>query len=1215
MTVLNAICRLTRIGRVRPVRAALCAAAIAACSHNAAHARAVGGDVHVEMSQGFVRILVHLAEEVESDVHVAGNIVVVHFKRPVDAGIEKLTHSASNIIGAARRDPDGRGFRLALSRKATVNSMAAGERLYIDLLPETWKGLAPGLPKEVIEELSRRARLAERSMRAQRDSARRQEVPARIRVATQPTFTRYVFELPDVIAVSADRGTNDMTLKFAARLKFDFGDLKARLPDTVRAVESFDQADSVAVRFVLNGKADIRTFREDKNYVLDVGSSDAKEAVAPVRADDVSQLISEVAKKGSPLAGAEPPQTIAAASPQSAKPEQASAPSPAAAPVPETVRAAPPPKTAAAAAVAVPRVAAATAPAPADSQRQSGARSSPESQLRPESAPAPRAVIAPALGVVPADENNLVTAEVGRQADNLRLTFPFQAPTPAAIFRRAGTLWMVFDTRAPITLPDLETGSGGMIRHALGTALPDGYVVRLMLDRPRLVGATADGGTWTITVGDTIASPSAPLSVDRSMANAARPSITIPLEQARELHRIADPEMGDSLLVVTAPGPARGFIKPQDFVEFRALASTHGVALQPLADDVQVELVPDNVVIARPGGLTLSGPGAAARSASVHKSQVFDPQLWGFDRQSDITERQYKLTAAAADMGENKRNIPRLELARFFLSHDMYPEAKGVLDVALSEDRPTAGDPSALVLRAITTLMLNRPEDALKELNHPMLGDQLDAPLWRAIAQARLGKWEEASRGFKSAQGAITTLPLELQRVALKEALRTAIEVRDYESAQHLLSEFQTVGSVPEMQPAFSVLQGRLAQGLGKSAEALRYFRQAADSDDRPSAAQGQLRSLALRYDTGELKRPDLIAELETLTTVWRGDDTEIEALQKLARLYTEEQRYRDAFYVMRSALKAHPNAQASRRIYDEAAVTFDSLFLAGRGDALPAIEALGLFYDFRELTPIGRRGDEMIRRLADRLVSVDLLPQAAELLQHQVDNRLQGAARAQVATRLAVIYLMDNKPGRAQAVLRATRSAELNTDLRNLRLLLEARALSATRRHAVALEVIANVDNRQAMRLRADILWSAKRFNESAEQIELMYGERWRDFAPLSDIERADVLRAAIGYSLAEDTIGAERLRERYEAKMRESPDKRAFEIATAPHAANGTEFAELAKTVTAFSALDTFLRDMRERYPEIGTLSPGETQQQLQDHSRARFDPQPTASVTPRR
>ena len=141
----------------------------------------------------------------------------------------------------------------------------------------------------------------------------------------------------------------------------------------------------------------------------------------------------------------------------------------------------------------------------------------------------------------------------------------------------------------------------------------------------------------------------------------------------------------------------------------------------------------------------------------------------------------------------------------------------------------------------------------------------------------------------------------------------------------------------------------------------------------------------------------------------------------------------------------------------------------------MPAIDALALFYDFRELTPIGRRGDEMIRRLADRLVSVDLLDQAAELLQHQVDHRLQGAARAQVATRLAVIYLMNRKPDRALAVLRATRIADLNNELRNQRLLLEARALSDVGRHDLAIEVVAGIEGHEATRLRSDILWAAQ--------------------------------------------------------------------------------------------------------------------------------------------
>ena len=67
----------------------------------------------------------------------------------------------------------------------------------------------------------------------------------------------------------------------------------------------------------------------------------------------------------------------------------------------------------------------------------------------------------------------------------------------------------------------------------------------------------------------------------------------------------------------------------------------------------------------------------------------------------------------------------------------------------------------------------------------------------------------------------------------------------------------------------------------------------------------------------------------------------------------------------MRTAIMAHPNSDMTRRIQEEASKTFDSLFLTSNGDAMPVIDARGLFYDFRELTPIGRRDDEMIRRLS----------------------------------------------------------------------------------------------------------------------------------------------------------------------------------------------------------------------------------------------------------
>jgi hypothetical protein len=222
--------------------------------------------------------------------------------------------------------------------------------------------------------------------------------------------------------------------------------------------------------------------------------------------------------------------------------------------------------------------------------------------------------------------------------------------------------------------------------------------------------------------------------------------------------------------------------------------------------------------------------------------------------------------------------------------------------------------------------------------------------------------------------------------------------------------------------------------------------------------------------------------------------------------------------------------------------------------------------------------------------VAVDLLDQAAELLQHQVDHRLQGAARAQVATRLAVVYLLNRKPDRALATLQSTRTSDLSNELRDERLLLEARALSDTRRYDLALELIANIQGREAVRLRSDILWAARRWRDAAEQIELLYGERWRDFTPLSETERFDILRAAIGFALGEELIGLSRLREKYTAKMADGPDRRAFDLVSAPIGISGQEFQDVAKKVAGVDTLNAFLRDMRARYPDAAAVSPAD-------------------------
>jgi hypothetical protein len=176
--------------------------------------------------------------------------------------------------------------------------------------------------------------------------------------------------------------------------------------------------------------------------------------------------------------------------------------------------------------------------------------------------------------------------------------------------------------------------------------------------------------------------------------------------------------------------------------------------------------------------------------------------------------------------------------------------------------------------------------------------------------------------------------------------------------------------------------------------------------------------------------------------------------------------------------------------------------------------------------------------------------------------------------------------------VLRATRIADLNNELRNQRLLLEARALSDVGRHDVAIEVVAGIEGREATRLRSDIRWAGKHWTEAAEQIEILYGDRWRDFEPFGESERADILRAAIGYALGEDAIGLMRIRERYAGKLGEGADRRAFEVVTAPIGTSGAEFRDIAHSIAATDTLDGFLRDLRARYPQIGVVPAAQRQ-----------------------
>ncbi len=152
----------------RSRRAVVAAVVLGSAFAAPATAQVIKGDATISKPGDYARLVIKLQRQVEAEVRTSGMIVVVRFVGPIDVNVDKLWEGAPDFVSSARTDPDGSAIRLALARKATPNVMVAGERLFIDLLPEVVDGPPPSLPPDVIKELAERAKEAEKLLAAAR---------------------------------------------------------------------------------------------------------------------------------------------------------------------------------------------------------------------------------------------------------------------------------------------------------------------------------------------------------------------------------------------------------------------------------------------------------------------------------------------------------------------------------------------------------------------------------------------------------------------------------------------------------------------------------------------------------------------------------------------------------------------------------------------------------------------------------------------------------------------------------------------------------------------------------------------------------------------------------------------------------------------------------------------------------------------------------------
>jgi hypothetical protein len=1046
---------------------------------------------------GYGRIVLTFDKPVTVKAKLAGGVLLLGYGERVGQGPERLAEDMPAYVSSVRRDPDGTGLRVALQRPYRVNLQMAGERIFVDLLPEGWAGLPPPLPPEVVAELARRARVAEEALKARIPEPVRK--PLSLELALLPTLTRLSLRMPAEAVTTLTTEGNTTRLRVVGPWTIDPAGTRGRPRPGIAKLATETDATSASLLVTPEDGFQIGSEREDGAFLLD--------AVRRKPAEPASTAVA--------IPGPATPAPVAAAP---------------TAPVPPS---APPAR--------------AEAPAVAE---------------RPPAAPPMR------------------PAGTG-------LVFPFHALPPAVLFERGGVVTLAFETAEPVLAP---TSHQGLVPVGSPTRTGPLTILRFSAPQGRLVDLNAvstEGGVgWELSAGDAL-SPSDTIDPLRKPDSAGRIAVSLGLPRPGSATWL-DLD-GERIAVVTSASRRPvGNPKNRRFVDFEILPSRHGLAVLASADDLAVRPELDTVTIGRTGGLATSAPARKDEVALADPGTLaITPEAWNRARSGAVRDTVRGALDAAAAANPADRGPARLALARTYLANGLDPEALAALEAAAADDPLLAGQRDTALLRGIAQVRMGRNAEALKALSVPILAGIPEAALWRAMASAGAGDWKAAETGFLKVLPLAQEYPTDLAQTIRAAAAESAIENDDAETAAARAGDARDLP--PWIRDRLALVRARVSEATGQVKAALDAYTRLETEAVRPVSAEAALRGTLLAHSAGTLTPEAATERLERLALTWHGGPIEESITAGVARLHLAAGRWRQAFTAARRANVFAPNATASVALTREAQIAFESLYLTDKGESLPGIEAVALFFDFRELSPIGRRGDEVVRRLADRLVRLDLLEPAADLLQYQIDNRLTGPARSAVAARLATVRLMDDKPLQALKVLDATELPELPGELKRARNLIRARALSDLTRTDLALETLEGEAGPDIERLRADIYWGARRWREAGETHEALLGEAWRSGQPLDAASRADAMRAAIAYNLAGEAIGLERLKAKFSEAMAASPDARAFALLTGSDPTRSPGFRAVAAQATKAETLSAFLAEYRKRYPDASAPDRG--------------------------
>lgn len=803
----------------------------------------------------------------------------------------------------------------------------------------------------------------------------------------------------------------------------------------------------------------------------------------------------------------------------------------------------------------------------ATDKQETDAGAAPEKSIEPDEAPgAPLKV-------------NFSLAE-----ESAVIRMPFRERIDMAAFIRHGSLWIVLGKKIALNLKDYDKNAKTVIGQP---ELFKGETTILRIpvqDGLNVAIAKQDNSLeWAVLVNQAEKKPEKPLKLEVHTEPPVPPHVFVNSLQMGGVIAIKDPLVGDEMLVVPMFTAGEGIAIAREFVDFTLPQTAQGLLVVKKSDDVNVAPLRNGLRVTTAQGAQLT-PGLPSMDISSEQATALKvvPTLFSYEKWAlppEIPERAFVrdlMKRIVESENTQAANDLRVRLAEIYLGSGLGAEALSMLDAINRTDPAFYKSNKLAALSGAANFLMARYTDAMRAFSASELNNNKEMDYWRKMLSDLTGR--EGTYDYLALNDDYISHypPIFRQKLAIVAADRN-IDAKEYNTAIRIFETLKTVkpnkeegkGDKKDAKPAetstvdasmlkddliapiapyVNYLMAKIAADTGQTEESIRAMDILAQDYKHPFVrSRAEFAKIIWEMNRDLINKTQVVERLERLRLAWHGDSLELKILDFLGEIYAENKDFLNAMRIWDNAVHAYAGTPRALELQRKLEDTFVMIFKEGIANSLPPLEALALYYQYKNYAPPGSIGREVISNLTDRLISVDLLDQAASLLEYQMRYDSEKSQRSQLGAKVATIHLLNHEPRKALRALQDSVYGENPVALHQIRNRLAAQSLVELGETERAWQVVANDDSPDAERIRLNILFERRDWPRVINTVETLLRSRKDITTPVNLDESEQVIKLALAYVFENNIEQLQYLRDYFTPLMANSPNKTLFEFITA--------------------------------------------------------------------